>query len=97
MSLSTRLLSVYLEGDEGREYLRSKVLNLIASITSVEHSLEVDPKHVDKNNNNIDVKANFEKICEISQNFLDQILSSANNYPSFVISYLFLLFIILII
>ena len=82
MSLSTRLLSVYLEGDEGREYLRSTVLPLVTSIAAIDQNLEVNPKaqSIEKK---VDIKANLEKICEISQVFLDKVLSSANSYPMF--------------
>ena len=84
MSLSTRLLSIFLEGDEGREYLKSKVMSLITGITNVDHSLEVNPKYIGgAEQKSVDIKANLEKISEITQNFLDQVLSSANNYPSF--------------
>lgn len=86
MSLSTRLLSTYLEGIEGREYLKAHVVQLISNILAVDHSLEVNPKYIaDKN---IDIKRNLEKICEISQEFLDSVLSTANQYPTYAL-YLF--------
>ncbi len=92
MSLSTRMLSVYMEGDEGREYLRSTVLPLVTSIASIDQSLEVNPKAqtIEKK---VDIKANLEKICEISQVFLDKVLSSANSYPMFVFEHSYRLFI----
>lgn len=88
MSLSTRLLSVYLEGDEGREYLRSTVLPLVSSISSIDQNLEVNPK-AQSLEKKVDIKANLAKICEISQVFLDNVLSSANSYPMFVSYYYF--------
>lgn len=80
MSLSTRMLSIYLEMDEGREYLRSVALDLLAAVSSVDHSLEVNPHHINPSERT-NYKANLEKIVEISQKFLDRVLSSASRCP----------------
>ena len=80
MSLSTRMLSIYLEMDEGREYLRSVALDLLTAVTSVDHSLEVNPHHISASER-VNYKANLEKIVEISQKFLDRVLSSASRCP----------------
>jgi len=79
MSLSTRMLSIYLEMEDGREYLRSTVLGLLTTISSLEHSMEVSPNSAF--GNKINIKANHDKILEISQTFLDQVLSSASRVP----------------
>jgi hypothetical protein len=65
--------------DDGREYLRYTVLGLLNTICSLEHSLEVNPNSAF--GNKLNIKANHDKIIEISQNFLDQVLSSASRVP----------------
>lgn len=80
MSLSTRLLSIYLEMDEGKEYLKSVASELVTSISSIETSLEVNPNNIG-GGERINFRANLEKIVDISQKFLDKVLSSASRCP----------------
>mmetsp|Transcript_747 Transcript_747/g.1062 ORF Transcript_747/g.1062 Transcript_747/m.1062 type:complete len:541 (+) Transcript_747:2-1624(+) len=80
MSLSTRMLSIYLEMDEGKEYLRSIASELISSISSIEHSLEVNPNNIG-GGERINFRANLAQIVEISQRFLDKVLSSSSRCP----------------
>ena len=81
MSLSTRLISFYLEGEEGREFLKSTVHMLVQSAVGIETSLEVNPNKI---NDSKEVQSNLEKVCEISQIFLDEVLCYPNRYPPFV-------------
>jgi len=80
MSLSTRMLSIYLELEDGKEYLRSVALELVSSIASIDHSLEVNPNNVG-GTERINLKANLAQIIDISQRFLDRVLSSSSRCP----------------
>jgi len=80
MSVSTRMLSIYLEMEEGREYLKSIALELVSSISSVEHSLEVNPNNV-SGAERVNLRANLAQIVDMSQKFLDKVLSSASRCP----------------
>ena len=78
VSLSTRLMSAYLDYDQGRDYLKTTVVPLLNEISSSEHVLEVNPEAVDRHTN---VQANLDKILAISQKFFDQVISSPNRFP----------------
>lgn len=80
MSLSTRMLSIYLELDEGKEYLKSAAQDLVSSISSIEHSLEVNPNNIG-GGERINFRANLAQIETMSQKFLDKVLSSASRCP----------------
>jgi len=82
MSLSTRLLSIYLE-DDGREYLKGIVTHLMNSLAGIEAVMDVPSGTVASSEQLIMVKSNLNRIMEISQNFLDQVLTSANRFPMY--------------
>jgi hypothetical protein len=82
MSLSTRLLSVYLE-DDAREYLKGIVTSLMNSLSGIESVMDVPAGTIASSEQLITVKSNLQRIMEISQNFLDQVLTSANRFPMY--------------
>ena len=80
MSLSTRLLSSYLDCEHGKEYLRWTILPLLSDISESEHSLELNPEAVGLNRS-VNVQANLDRIVLISQRFFDRVISSPNRFP----------------
>lgn len=82
LSIATKLLQLYMSGNEGSVYLKSTVLKLVHDISSIEHSLEVNPKMAEKG---IDVNGNLNKLLFHAQRFLELIISSAEKCPVYVI------------
>lgn len=80
MSLSTRLLSSYLDCDHGKEYLRWTISPLLNDISESEHSLELNPDAVGLHRS-VNVQANLDRIVSISQRFFDRVISSPNRFP----------------
>jgi hypothetical protein len=84
VSLSTRLLSTYLEGQEGRDYLKATVLILVNAMANIDGSLEINPSY---STERVDININIERICELSQFFLDRVMISISRFPLFVFYY----------
>ena len=76
MSLSTRLLSSYLDYEHGKDYLRLTVLPLLNDIAN--ESLDLGGPGLDRSAN---VQANLDKLVYLTQKFFDQVISSPNRFP----------------
>lgn len=82
-SLSTVMLTCYLEMKEGREYLKGTILGLLQSISSSEY------QHMDLNlstsspsaADRATFRANFEKLIALAQQFINGVFSSVNRCP----------------
>jgi len=80
MSLATRMLSSYMDMEEGRRYLKNTISTVIAAIAAIDQSLEVNPSSMAPGEAN-KVRANMEQLLAFSQDLLDRVLSSANVCP----------------
>jgi len=75
--LSSRVLRSFVKG-RGFDYIQKILGGLIAEVAANNYIFEVDPN---RSNPTMDMKANFTKLEELTQRFLDQILDSYSWVP----------------
>ena len=78
MSLATRMISIYLEMEEGREYIKLAATELLTSIAAIDCTIDSNPNLF---NGERYTNPNVDKIIESAQIFLDRISTSASKWP----------------
>ena len=78
MSIATKLFAFYTRQHVGQDYLKMTIKTLVDAVLACPTSLDVNPKFLEKG---VDVKANLEKIMELSQAFLASLTTTANLCP----------------
>jgi len=77
-SVAVKLLVIFMNRSCG-DYLRQITATLLRDVEEMSQSLEIDPTLV---KSPIELRKNNEKLLGIAQAFLDQVCSSANDFPS---------------
>ena len=80
MSLATRMISIYLEMEEGKEYIKGPAAELLNSISSLDFSMDSNPNLF---NGERFTNPNVDKIIESAQIFIDKVSTSASKWPPY--------------
>lgn len=77
LSPTTKMLAVYYR-KEGHKYLKKIVDPLLAAVNSRSDSWEIDPNKLD---NHEMVEKNLEKLMQVTQELIDNLVNTANDCP----------------